>query len=201
MSNTIDVSGLVFKTGDDLYISFPLVNRAVNRGQPKQQFCTEMLHWDEYRQAKGIADGVPPMQKTFSSSYSEIETTTFTMDSEIVTSEAVWISPFTFDSPSQPYCSEMEHWDDLQEMRGTKGDCVTMQSLFKPFFSKRFTVYDINEQRLAYYISNSIALLRFGSPDQRFCAEMDHYDNYIRMKTGQLNQPSISSLFQGLLPR
>ncbi|KAK7201814.1 hypothetical protein NESM_000248000 [Novymonas esmeraldas] len=191
----VEVTGRCFFTGEDYYISLPVVNKAANRGEPRQLLCSEMLHWDDYRQERGINDGKPAMQQLFASTYEEPSVRTFVVGSDTYVTHVAGITATQAGSSTQMFCAEMRHWDDHCAQRGIDTGAPTMASLFRPFESKSILVFDLNERKLAEYDGYSVALTSYGSEQQRYCSEMEHWDDYVQAKTGQVLRPSMASLF------
>ncbi|KAG5475270.1 hypothetical protein LSCM1_03381 [Leishmania martiniquensis] len=191
----VEVTGRCFFTGDDYYVSLPLVNKAANRGEPRQLLCSEMIHWDDYRQERGINDGKPPMQQLFASSYAEPLVRTFTLGNDTYVTQVTGVSATQAGSSSQMFCAEMLHWDDYCVARGINTGEPSMASLFRSFESKIILVFDLNERKLTEFHGNSVALISYGADRQTYCSEMEHRDDYIKAKTGQAPQPSMESLF------
>ena len=52
-------------TGETHFVVKSIVCKGANEGQAIQNLSTEMIRWDDYRQAKSINDGTPSMQQTF----------------------------------------------------------------------------------------------------------------------------------------
>lgn len=191
----VEVTGRCFFTGDDYYISLPITNKAANRGEPQQLLCSEMIHWDDYRQERGINDGKPPMQQLFASSYAEPLVRTFALGSDTYVTQVTGVSVTQAGSSSQMFSAEMLHWDDYCAARGINTGEPTMASLFRPFEGKSILVFDLNERKLTEFEGNSVALISYGADRQTYCSEMEHRDDYVRAKTGQAPQPSMASLF------
>ncbi|KPI86804.1 hypothetical protein ABL78_4128 [Leptomonas seymouri] len=192
----LEVTGRWFQTKEDTYVSLPLVNRAVDRGEPRQLLCTEMIHWDDYRRDRNINDGKPPMQQLFASEREEVPLHIFTIGSDTFVSQVIGVGPTQAGSSSQMFCSEMQHWDDYCAQRGINTGTSTMSALYRSFERKEFAVLDMNEQKVKFYGGDSVALISCGGEKQTYCSEMEHWDDYVKAKTGQLPQPSMASLFR-----
>lgn len=192
----VDVTGRFFHTENETYISLPLVNKAVNRGAPRQPLCTEMLHWDDVKRDRNINDGKPTMQQLFGSGDEDVPLRTFAMGADTYVSQVAGVSAAQAGSPSQSFSAEMLHWDDYCAQRGIATGAPTMSSLFRPFEPKEFVVLDVKEQKLKVHTGNSVALLAYGDSRQLYCSEMEHWDDFVRTKTGQTANPSMASLFR-----
>jgi hypothetical protein len=194
----VEVTGRFFQAGDDTYVSLPLVNKAANRGEPRQFLCTEMLHWDDFRQARNINDGKPPMQQLFAPEREDSPQHIFTLGSDVYVSHMIGVSGTQAGSPSQVFCSEMQHWDDYCAQRRINTGSSTMAELFRPVERREFAVLDTNDQKLKFFAGNSVALTSYGGAKQTYCSEMEHWDDVVKAKTGQPPQPSMASLFRQL---
>ncbi|CAM45323.1 conserved hypothetical protein [Leishmania braziliensis MHOM/BR/75/M2904] len=191
----VEVTGRCFFMGDDYYISLPIVNKAANRGEPLQLLCSEMIHWDDYRNDRSINDGKPRMQQLFASSYTEPLARTFVLGSDTYVTQVTGVSATQAGSSSQMFSAEMQHWDDYCETRGITTGSPSMASLFRPFESKIILAFDLNERKLTELEGKSVALISYGAKQQTYCSEMEHRDDYVREKTGKAPEPSMASLF------
>lgn len=192
----VEVTGRWFQVGEDTYVSLPLVNKAANRGEPRQCLCSEMIHWDDLKSAQNINDGKPPMQQLFGTAPDETPTHIFSIGNDTYVSRVVGVSATQAGSSSQMFSSEMQHWDDYCVQRSINTGASTMGELFRVFERRDFTVYDTQERKLKHYAGNSVALIAYGGNKQTYCSEMEHWDDYVRAKTGQRLQPSMASLFR-----
>ena len=52
-------------SGEQSFAIKSIACKGANEGQANQNLSTEMIRWDDYRQAKSINDGTPGMQQTF----------------------------------------------------------------------------------------------------------------------------------------
>lgn len=194
----VDVSGRVFHTESESYVSLPLVNKAANRGKPSQPLCTEMIHWDDFRKERNIDGDKPSMQQLFDADggSGDVTQNTFSVGNDSYCSRVVGVTASQAGAATQAFCSEMLHWDDYCAQRSIQTGAPSMAEQFRPFESKEFIVFDLKDQKMKFYTGNSVALIAYGATRQVYCSEMEHWDDVVKAKTGQAPIPSMASLFR-----
>lgn len=197
----MDVSGRVFRLGEETYISMCVTNVPANLGEAKQTLCSEMLHWDEYRREKGINDSVPLLTELFNPRHGDsVPRSTYADDSGTYVPRSVAIDGRSAGHSCQNYCAEMQHWDDLRQATGALNPLESMAAMFKPYERQlQFLAKTSRGCELSTYTACSVALLHGGSDSQPFCTEMQHWDDHCAVR-GTPNAPTMASLFKPITP-
>ncbi|EAN79078.1 hypothetical protein, conserved [Trypanosoma brucei brucei TREU927] len=99
-----------------------------------QTLSTEMLHWDDYREAHGINDGTPKMADTFQNACEPL------FQGHVCRSGgstkrllSVATKPVLGEGGDRTFCSEMQHWDDYRVKNNIQDGSPAMQCLFRQF--------------------------------------------------------------------
>ncbi|KAH9593101.1 hypothetical protein LSM04_001210 [Trypanosoma melophagium] len=168
------------------------------RGTDTQYTCSEMLHWDEYREEFGIQDGTTKMMDAFSlNTELPFKGYTFKAQKCDITAYSVAVNPNFSDSSTQTFCGEMQHWDDYREINNIRDGTPSMKELFYPkvFCGCELYILD-SKKRLTVAKSMCIAALRknFGKDVQPLYTEMLHWDDY-QVNNGILPDPKMEDLF------
>ncbi|RNF14157.1 uncharacterized protein Tco025E_05923 [Trypanosoma conorhini] len=169
-------------------------------GHAVQRACSEMLHWDEYREAFGVQDGTGKMMDAFfTRTAAPFAGYTFKPGKYNVTAKAysVALNPAFCGLPLQRFCSEMEHWDAYREANGAQGGDKSMRELFYPniFAGNEMFVLDASSKLLALKIMSIVnSRESYGKATQMLCAEMIHWDDFQR-DNGVLPNPAMEVVF------
>lgn len=107
---------------------------------PQQRFCSEMLHWDEYRRGLALQQGqreeVKPCmtQMFFAPGPVEVSVLRVSPAGKVVLSTSVHyvlaMRELEADHPRQCFCTEMLHYDELIETTPSLSQKTKMISLF-----------------------------------------------------------------------
>lgn len=130
----------VFEDGGSNYTVRSVAVVPTLSGSDRQTFCCEMHHWDylvRQRQEQLAATGqpVPPSEPTMAQRFKPFAGVPLAFYDrtarEVTTANGRSVALLNpGDSPSQPFCTEMQHWDDYQQMQLGVAPAPTMRSLF-----------------------------------------------------------------------
>lgn len=194
----LDVTGRVIE-GDKNEVFFPVVVRASARNTRNQFMSTEMLHWDEYRAQRSINDGSPVMSTVFrngDAAAASGDVTFVVKDRTYSTEKIVVASPSLAGAARQSLCAEMIHWDDLRLARGLMAPGEQpIAAQFKPVSqSRKYTLYNKDKGSFVSAVAKNAALAKCGDTFPRYCTEMEHYDDYCKLR-GIVQQNTMQKLF------
>lgn len=187
----LDVSEYVMQDGDNVSVMLNWACPAGSASSEEQTFCSEMLHWDEYREEKAINDGAPTMASLFKTSGDAM--LPFVVDNTPYVPRSVAVRDGLQSADCQTFCAEMQHWDDYRVRRKlfSEGE-PTMRSTFFPFAGKKVVLYDRVKGELTWALARTVAAQ--GRNHHMYCAEMEHLNDYNEAK-GIMTAPSMRALF------
>lgn len=181
----LDVTGRVI-SGERTEVFVAVAVRASDRGSRSQTLSSEMLHWDAYRAQRNINDGVATMVSLFGKGAADglddlQGERTFRVKEKLYSMEKVIAtSPAYIGSSLQTLCAEMIHWDDLRMARGLMppGEQPLAQRFRPQAASRKYQLYDTAKGKLETVVTKNVAALVGGPACFRYCAEMEHFDDY-----------------------
>ncbi|PWV19688.1 hypothetical protein C3747_9g237 [Trypanosoma cruzi] len=174
---------------------------AALKGSDTQYACSEMLHWDEYREIFGVSEGTGKMldfflRRTaapFSGHRFKLEKGNF-----IVKAYSVALDPSFSGAPVQSFCSEMEHWDEFREANNIRDGVQSMRTLFYPQVFSGYDIFMLDKKgKLVFAKMMSITASRgnFGKDTQTLCTEMIHWDDF-QTACGIVPNPRLETVFK-----
>ncbi|KAG8340756.1 hypothetical protein ERJ75_000212600 [Trypanosoma vivax] len=186
-----------YKPAEVPHILMNVVFPASAQGSDTQFTCSEMLHWDEYREQLGTNDGTPKMMQLFHTKY-EVPFLgyRFTTPKGKAEGNSVALTPALSGSEKQTYCSEMEHWDAYRRANNIQDGIKFMKELFYDMFTGH-EMYVLNtNNKLLTLKSMCIVADRqsYGADSQMLCTEMLHWDDF-QVAQGVTPDPKMGEVF------
>ncbi|EKF29835.1 hypothetical protein MOQ_006361 [Trypanosoma cruzi marinkellei] len=162
--------------------------------------CSEMLHWDEYRELFGVYEGTGKMldyflKRTavpFSGYRFELEKRNYN-----VKAYSLALNPSFIGAPVQSFCSEMEHWDKFREANSIRDGVQSMRTLFYPQVFSGYDIFILDEKGkliLTKMMSITASRESFGKDTQTLCTEMIHWDDF-QTVCGIVPNPRLETVF------
>ncbi|KEG15121.1 hypothetical protein DQ04_00181140 [Trypanosoma grayi] len=168
------------------------------KGFSMQFTCTEMLHWDEYREVYGVPDNTGKMMEIFATKVEALFSGhMFTSQNAIVTACSVALDPALSGSTVQNFCSEMQHWDDYREGNKIVDGVQSMREIFYPRCFAGYDIYVLDtKKKLRAWKVMCLTATRdtYDNDWQPLCTEMIHWDD-CQESSGVEPNPRLGILF------
>ncbi|RNF08741.1 hypothetical protein TraAM80_02584 [Trypanosoma rangeli] len=189
-----------YKAADVPHLVMCRTAPAALQGEVVQRACSEMLHWDEYREALGLQDGTGKMLDSFLTRVAAPflgYTFKGEKDKSKCKAYSVAVNPAFRELPLQTFCSEMEHWDAYRERNNIRDNVDSMRELFCPkaFGGNEMIILDARGKLLFMKLMCIVnSRESFGRPTQMLCTEMIHWDEF-QEANGILLNPTMKVVF------
>lgn len=195
----VDVSSRVYQEGRNTIILVSIASKAADAGQPVQTLCSEMAHFDDIRglqHPNGVIPQDSSMVALFDPKNKSFEE--YTDGGSTVLPQSVAVAPLSMGSPSQRYCTEMEHWDDYNVEK--KLNAPLMADLFGSAAPMDVDNLKITSRGVELVrLKSEVCVMRgveMGEEYQCFCTEMLHYDDIMNTGAAPPGKPTLEMTFR-----